>query len=104
MRMQKKYEKMRAAAPSSPEMLKRQNSQELEDGKTVQEDSGLLIRQEIDKLKTDQDKILSQIDTKKIALTDTLKLYIFGIQNHLGTQILERSPFERLLKAMPANV
>jgi hypothetical protein len=79
--MQKKFEKMKATMDAklqqSPDPL---NKNEGEEGK---EESAGLIRAFSGKGQqlSAHDLLLYQIDNQKIKLTDTLKLYITGIQN-----------------------
>jgi len=52
----------------------------------------------------EQEKLLSQLDLKKMALTNCLKRYIDAIEVQAQHQIVERTPFDRLFSAMPEQV
>jgi hypothetical protein len=82
--MQKKYDKLKATMDAklqqSPDPLNKNEG--VEDG--AKEESAGLIRGYSWKgqLLSSHDLLLYQIDNQKIKLTDTLKLYITGIQNN----------------------
>ena len=46
----------------------------------------------------------SRIDQKKLKLTDTLKLYIYGIKLQEASNIVERDIWQKLIRSMPNQV
>jgi hypothetical protein len=55
-------------------------------------------------VKTGQDNILAQVDSKKMMLTQYLQLCINGIENYYQEQIVHRSSCERLFTGIPDQV
>lgn len=72
------------------------------DGDDDKENLGLIASKDGKTQVSGHELLLYQIDNQKIKLTDTLKLYILGLQNQGKNQIIERTGFERLLQAMPS--